>query len=111
MITGGRRPKGSLDSADLEVLERHCDLQVVLEGDGLVIYANPVTLRVLGYTFEDLVGMHIAEVIHPGDLAGAAEGIGDLQTGAWTPILPTAQHHAVTSSWASFTSTLTTSKR
>lgn len=64
------------------MLERQSDLVVLLDADGFVIYGNPAALRQLGYSRDELAGGHITDLIHPGDLEGAVEAVGDLQRGA-----------------------------
>jgi len=70
-----------LKDSDLAVLNCQSDMFVVLDGDGFVCYANPATLRGLGHSADEFVGKHIADVIHPSDLDGAVEAIGELDSG------------------------------
>jgi diguanylate cyclase (GGDEF)-like protein/PAS domain S-box-containing protein len=82
MTEGGLRRAGDVSDLDLAMLERQNDIVVLLDDAGLVTYGNPAALRLLGYSFGDFVGKHIGNLIHPGDLDGAVEAIGDLDGGA-----------------------------
>jgi PAS domain S-box-containing protein len=66
---------------DLEMLEHLNDIVVLLDGDGLVTHGNPAALLQLAYSREVFVGKHVVDLIHPGDLEGAIEAIGDLHAG------------------------------
>lgn len=82
MTPGGLRRAGDVSDVDLAMLERQNDIVVLLDDVGLVTYGNPAALRLLRYVLADFVGKHIADLIHPGDLEGAVEAIGDLEEGA-----------------------------
>jgi len=82
MTSGGLRRVGDVSEADLAMLERQNDIVVLLDDTGHVTYGNPAALRLLGYALSDFVGKHIGDLIHPSDLEGAVEAIGDLEGGA-----------------------------
>ena len=82
MTPGGLRRAGDVSDVDLEMLEHQSDMVVVLDGAGLVTFGNSASLRRLAYPADELVGKHIADLVHPDDLDGAIEGIADLYGGA-----------------------------
>ena len=41
--------------------------------DGSFVFVNPVWLRILGYTEEDLPGLNMFDIIHPESLAHCQE--------------------------------------
>jgi diguanylate cyclase (GGDEF)-like protein/PAS domain S-box-containing protein len=81
MSPSGSGPPADLTDADRAVLDCQSDMFAVLDGEGFISYANPATARGLGYQASELVGKHIAELIHPEDLEGAVEAISDLHSG------------------------------
>jgi diguanylate cyclase (GGDEF)-like protein/PAS domain S-box-containing protein len=81
MTPEGPRRRGQPSDADLEMLDRQNDLVVLLDGDGFVTYGNPTAFALLGYSKDQLVGEHIADLVHPEDLGGAVEAVGDLHAG------------------------------
>jgi diguanylate cyclase (GGDEF)-like protein/PAS domain S-box-containing protein len=81
MTSAGPGQPGDTSDADLKVLECQSDLFVLLDGDGFVIYSNEAAQRTLGYSPAALVGRHITDLIHPGDLEGAIEALGELRSG------------------------------
>jgi diguanylate cyclase (GGDEF)-like protein/PAS domain S-box-containing protein len=82
MIPDGPRRADDTGNVHLEMLDHLSDIVVLLDGDGLVTYGNPAAFEQLAYSPDDLVGSHVADLIHPGDLEGAIEAIGDLHEGA-----------------------------
>ncbi|MGA8682053.1 MAG: GGDEF domain-containing protein [Acidimicrobiales bacterium] len=76
------RRAGGVSEADLAMLDRHNDMVVVLDSNGLVTYGNPAAQRRLGYSTNEIVGKHMSALIHPADLDGAVEAVVDLQSGA-----------------------------
>jgi diguanylate cyclase (GGDEF)-like protein/PAS domain S-box-containing protein len=76
------RRAGGVSEADLAVLDRHNDIVVLLDSNGLVTYGNPAAQRRLGYSTNEFVGKHMSDFIHPADLDGAVEAVADLQSGA-----------------------------
>lgn len=64
---GGRR---GLADADLRVLfEQAADAIVVIDADDIIQDANPAAIGLLGYAYDELLGKHSAELVHPDDLA------------------------------------------
>jgi PAS domain S-box-containing protein len=55
------------------LIENSSDVIIVLDEQGIMNYVSPSVQRVLGYTPDDLLGREIFSVIHPDDLALAAE--------------------------------------
>jgi diguanylate cyclase (GGDEF)-like protein/PAS domain S-box-containing protein len=48
--------------------EHSSDLMIVIDGDGTVIYANPVALQTFGKTLEEGIGLNALDYLHPDDL-------------------------------------------
>ncbi len=65
--------------AALEKVGQHSsDLMVVIDAEGIVVYANPVALKTFGKSFEDGIGTSAFEYLHPDDLERVAERFIDL---------------------------------
>ncbi len=52
------------------LIQHSTDAIALLAPDSRIIYASPSTVRIIGYTAEELVGMHSYVLVHPDDLAG-----------------------------------------
>ena len=50
-----------------ELINFSVDAVVLVNGDGVVQWANPATVDVLGYRAEDLVGVHVRDLVEPVD--------------------------------------------
>jgi diguanylate cyclase (GGDEF)-like protein/PAS domain S-box-containing protein len=65
--------------AALEKVGQHSsDLIVVIDGEGIVLYANPVALELFGRTFEEGVGSNAFMYLHPDDVDRVALRMVDL---------------------------------
>ncbi len=56
-----------------EVGKRSEDLMVVIDGAGLVLYANPKALEIFGRSLEEGIGTNAFEYVHPDDVERVAE--------------------------------------
>jgi diguanylate cyclase (GGDEF)-like protein/PAS domain S-box-containing protein len=72
--TNGATPGGNGDRfAALEKVGQHSsDLIVVIDGEGIVLYANPVALEMFGRTIDEGVGSNAFNYLHPDDLERVA---------------------------------------
>ncbi len=65
--------------AALEKVGQHSsDLMIVIDAEGIVVYANPVALQTFGKTFEDGIGTNAFDYLHPDDLERVAARFIDL---------------------------------
>jgi diguanylate cyclase (GGDEF)-like protein/PAS domain S-box-containing protein len=65
--------------AALEKVGQHSsDLIVVIDGEGIVLYANPVALELFGRTFEEGVGSNAFMYLHPDDVERVSQRMVDL---------------------------------
>ena len=53
--------------------ENSSDLVIRGSRDGIILYASPASMALLGYVADDLIGTRIAELIHPEDTVGREE--------------------------------------
>jgi len=60
------------------LVEKSSDATALLDPEGTIRYVSPSTVRVLGYTSEDLVGRSSFELIHPDDLDLVRERLAEL---------------------------------
>ncbi len=51
------------------LIEKSADFIGITDGDGFICYQNPAFCLAMGYTFEEVVGVHISTLIHPQDAA------------------------------------------
>jgi diguanylate cyclase (GGDEF)-like protein/PAS domain S-box-containing protein len=65
-------------SALEKVGEHSTDLMVVIDGDGIVIYANPIALQTFGKTLEEGIGANAFDYLHPDDVERVAVRFLDL---------------------------------
>lgn len=49
------------------LIENATDIIVILDRNGFFCYCSPSAERVLGYTFQDVIGRHATEFVHPED--------------------------------------------
>lgn len=59
------------------LFENALDIVMVTDADGTIRYMSPSVERVLGYRPEEMVGTNTAEYVHPGDLEGALNELGE----------------------------------
>ena len=65
--------------AALEKVGQHSsDLMVVIDGEGIVIYANPIALQTFGMSLEEGIGTSAFNYLHPDDLERVAVRFLDL---------------------------------
>jgi len=65
--------------AALEKAGQHSsDLMIVINGEGTVIYANPIALHTFGISLEDGIGLNALDYLHPDDLERVAARFLDL---------------------------------
>ncbi len=62
-----------------QLLERHPDAIQSVDRDGYIIYANATATQLLGYTREELVGMHISQLYAPELMSLVKSGFHRLQ--------------------------------
>ena len=55
------------------IIENASDMIVILDADGVFLYASPSTERILGYVPQDLIGRTAFEFIHPDDRRNKVE--------------------------------------
>ena len=55
-----------------KVGQHSSDLMVVIDGEGIVIYANPVALQTFGMSLEEGIGTSAFNYLHPDDLERVA---------------------------------------
>ncbi|RPH37741.1 MAG: PAS domain S-box protein, partial [Desulfobulbaceae bacterium] len=64
-------PFASPETSDLHrlIFEEAADSIFITDPQGRLITVNPRTIQLLGYSREELIGMHLSELIQPDDLA------------------------------------------
>jgi PAS domain S-box-containing protein len=64
-------PSASPGASDLQklIFEEAADSIFITDPQGRLITVNPRTIELFGYSREQLIGMHLSELIHPDDLA------------------------------------------
>lgn len=68
------------------VVENTTDAIGIVDASGRLHYANPALVRIGGYTEAELRGRSVLELVHPDDLAAAAEGMARMaEIGAVAP--------------------------
>ncbi|MBA4312383.1 MAG: hypothetical protein C0417_07110 [Chlorobiaceae bacterium] len=55
------------------LIENSSDIIVLINCEGIIVYASPSTERVMGYQFEEVIGIDIFKLVHPEDLQKARE--------------------------------------
>jgi PAS domain S-box-containing protein len=65
-------------SALEKVGEHSTDLMVVIDAQGIVIYANPIALQIFNKTLEEGIGANAFDYLHPDDLERVAVRFIDL---------------------------------
>jgi PAS domain S-box-containing protein len=66
-------PDAELEGSARELFDLAPVAMQVADADGYFLYVNAATPRVFGMAAEDLVGMHVSELTHPGDQSEDAE--------------------------------------
>ena len=61
------------------------DVILILTAEGVISYASPAIERILGYRVDELIGTFGFDLIHPDDVATAAEAFAAAFTGANSP--------------------------
>lgn len=56
-----------------------------IDTDGIITYVSPVIEQITEYTYDDMVGKHFIEFIHPDDLPGLMESYEKTMTGDYEP--------------------------
>jgi diguanylate cyclase (GGDEF)-like protein/PAS domain S-box-containing protein len=80
-VLARQRVEASLQRSELRLgalLNGSQDLVVVLSDDGVLLYANQAAERSLGYAHDELIGLEVLHIVHPDDLALAAERMATL---------------------------------
>ncbi len=62
-----------------ELVESINDIVFSLDSDGVVTYASPAVVRILGYLPEEVTGHRFTEYLHPSDIQEVMEGLALLQ--------------------------------
>ena len=83
LLVASTNPPGAVLSperfAALEKVGQHSsDLMIVIDAEGIVVYANPVALKTFGKTFKDGIGTNAFDYLHPDDLERVAVRFIDL---------------------------------
>jgi PAS domain S-box-containing protein len=68
------------------VVENSHDLVSLLDLEGRVLYASPSHERVLGHEPQELIGLNVAELVHPEDLAVARARLGQALAGGTSTV-------------------------
>ena len=66
---------GATDAEKLVALDTSPDAVLLLQRDGLIVYANAAVSLVYGWTADQLVGTNIADLVDPQDLLQALESV------------------------------------
>ena len=85
---GHRRSRQALEDSERwfrALIEHSTDLVTVIDADGLISYASPSTLRVLGVTPESRLGRPAVDFLHPDDVASTLAVFERMATGADAP--------------------------
>ena len=61
------------------LIENSSDGIMLLDADGVLLYASPATSRILGYALDALVGQNALELVHPDDIQNTAHVLADLR--------------------------------
>jgi PAS domain S-box-containing protein len=70
------RPSSDLMNDRVRLLLEHAaHITAVIGPDGVIRYVSPVVQRMLGYPPEDLHGLHVSALLHPGDAAVVNEAL------------------------------------
>ena len=62
------------------LIERASEIAAVLSADGNIVYATPAWLELLGYAPDEVVGMHVAPLIHADDLPVVSAALEQIAT-------------------------------
>lgn len=66
---------GATDAEKLVALDTSPDAVLLIQIDGLIVYANPAVSLVFGWTAEQLIGTNMADLVDPQDLVQALESV------------------------------------
>ena len=66
---------GATDAERLVALDTSPDAVLLLQRDGLIVYANPAVSLVYGWTADEMVGTNIADLVDPQDIVQALESV------------------------------------
>lgn len=75
------QPTGSADAAEHLFYQYSLDLMAVVGRDGFFKKINPICMRVLGYSEEELMSRPVVSFLHPEDVERTRKGIEVLGTG------------------------------
>jgi PAS domain S-box-containing protein len=70
-----------MDELFRALIENASDVITILDAEGIIRYASPFVERVLGYKPHELIGTHIAELLHPDDLSKSLESYAAMRAG------------------------------
>ncbi len=76
-ILQGRQSRQALEASEERyrfLTDNAADLITRHSLDGVCLYASPVSMRLLGYSPQELIGHHFQEFVHPDDLPKVLEG-------------------------------------
>ena len=70
-----------MDELFRALIENASDVITILDAEGIIRYQSPSVERVLGYKPHELIGTHIAELLHPDDLSKSLESYAAMKAG------------------------------
>ncbi len=70
-----------MDELFRALIENVSDVITILDAEGIIRYQSPSVERVLGYKPHELIGTHIAELLHPDDLSKSLESYAAMKAG------------------------------
>jgi PAS domain S-box-containing protein len=89
--TDTAQPQRRADELFRALIENASDVITILDAEGIIRYQSPSVEAVLGYKPHELIGMDIAELLHPDDLPKWLGSYGALKAGARSGTPQTAQ--------------------
>ena len=63
-----------------QIVENASDLMATVTPEGIITYVSPTTQNLLGYSYDELLGQHLGQVVHPEDLPIAINFIRQVMT-------------------------------